>query len=559
MPRNWLTDDLTHTYLPAIGRLKDSPQGRKQAENLVKKMRDNWAQQGLASLKQQQGCMDQVRRAIKDEMGEDHWTLDIIRFSREDYVELNNLKQASVAKRNEAVQQIDDPDQITAIAVRLLESPEWADMAAGLCVLTGRRVSELLATAQFTPKTRWSVVFSGAVKRGTETDLSFEIPTLTTAERVCDALAKIRRELPQAREMSVSDLNKTFEPAVARSCNKHFEGVVPVREGKETLYSHLFRAVYATIATFWYCPSHVNETEYRAAIQGHFQILDEKNPELRRSLAASRHYADYEISDSVIARHRGKRKGVKLGHGGIEAIEMFKQAEKPKSMTKTRKKPPSSVRIWKEDKAILMKLFTRLGLTGDGKQEDRMRDLLAWIDAKLPELQQQKTLETPEEVPTARDPLREDLRELITTLKEAIPAMMQRNTVAQPEKQPKEQLQTPTPVSTQSKEQQQEERKKNLRKAETTRRVNQAIDAIMAYNNAPERTHDEKWAVTINGLKSWISSAPTIMSVLEERKSELEEHFQTHGIDPEKHNLRHRRKAKIDEVIHPQFDEEYPS
>jgi hypothetical protein len=84
----------------------------------------------------------------------------------------------------------------------------------------------------------------------------------------------------------------------------------------------LFRAVYASIASFWYCPPSVNETEFRAAIQGHFQILDEHNPELRRSLSASRHYA----GDRIVELHKGKRKGIKLGHGDIVPIEMFQNA-----------------------------------------------------------------------------------------------------------------------------------------------------------------------------------------------------------------------------------------
>ena len=61
----------------------------------------------------------------------------------------------------------------------------------------------------------------------------------------------------------------------------------------------------------------------KRAIQGHFAVLDEANPELRRSLAAFRHYSDYEIADAVIAHQGGKRKGIKLGQSGIKPIQMF--------------------------------------------------------------------------------------------------------------------------------------------------------------------------------------------------------------------------------------------
>ncbi len=64
--------------------------------------------------------------------------------------------------------------------------------------------------------------------------------------------------------------------------------LVPLREAKGNLYTHLFRAVYATIATHWFCPPTVSELEFRAYIQGHFKILHQTNSEKRTSMAAQR-------------------------------------------------------------------------------------------------------------------------------------------------------------------------------------------------------------------------------------------------------------------------------
>jgi len=65
-------------------------------------------------------------------------------------------------------------------------------------VTTGRRVAEILSTAQFKKKTQWSVIFTGALKRrGEPVELSFEILTLATADRVIDALNCLRTELPE--------------------------------------------------------------------------------------------------------------------------------------------------------------------------------------------------------------------------------------------------------------------------------------------------------------------------------------------------------------------------
>lgn len=200
--------------------------------------------------------MDDTRRILKNELGEDHWILDYIKFTTEEYTEINSLKQKRVSDRNEATQQIDHPDAIVAEAVRLMELPNWENIAAGLAVVTGRRVAEILSTAKFEKKSQWSVIFTGALKRrGEPVELAFEIPTLAHADRVITALNRLRAELPEAIHMETREINKKYESAVAAVCDRTFAKLVPTREGEDNLYTHLFRAVYATISTFWYCPT----------------------------------------------------------------------------------------------------------------------------------------------------------------------------------------------------------------------------------------------------------------------------------------------------------------
>ncbi|MEP0872812.1 telomere resolvase [Trichocoleus desertorum AS-A10] len=373
--RAWLSNLIDNDYLPAIALLSDSPRGRAKAQQLAARMRQEWSDRGAETLNQQQSLMDQTRRAIKDHLGEEHFSLDYIKFSTEEYTQLNDEKQRSVSERNEDVKPLHNPDGIVATAVRLLESPEWSEVAAALAVLTGRRSSELLSTAKFEPKTRWSVVFTGALKRGGETQtLSFEIPTLTTSEKVCKALAKIRRELPETQELPAKEVNARFGPAVAAACDRHFSDLVPPRAGGN-LYTHLFRAVYATIATFWYCPPKVDPVEFRAAIQGHYAVLDEHNPELRRSLAASRHYADFEIADSIIAQYAGKRKGIKLGLGGIQPIAPFQDRVDDTPTRERQRQQRTSLRIWKDDQPAIAQILEHF----DGKlQPDKMSAWVAW-------------------------------------------------------------------------------------------------------------------------------------------------------------------------------------
>lgn len=326
--RTWLNAQLANEYLPAIAQLPDTPTGHQQAIDLAATLRQSWVDRNFTQLSQLQPLFDQTRSQIKAKFGADHFSLKYFGLTTAEYTRLNNQKLQRTADRNEDVKQLDQPDAIVAKAVGVLdESPHWFDLAAALAVLTGRRSSEILATAQFEKASQWSVTFTGALKRGGERQrLSFEIPTLTTSDRVIAALAKLRQQLPDGVDLAPEEINRKYGDRVVQACNRHFAGLVPPR-GEDNLYTHLFRAIYATIATFWYCPAWVEPTEYKAAIQGHYAVLDETDPTLRRSLTASRHYADYEIADSVIAQAGGKRKGIKLGYGGIQPIQIFQRPD----------------------------------------------------------------------------------------------------------------------------------------------------------------------------------------------------------------------------------------
>ncbi len=318
--RKWL-QALVDQFLPAVELLQNTPEDRAEGQKWATWMRQQWVEHGLADLKQQRNLMTDVRNAIKQQLGEDHLALDCLNFTVAEWTTINSPIEEQVARRNENVVLLENPDAIVTQAVRLLESREWADVAAGLVVLTGRRSSEILGTAQFQPKSQWSVTFTGALKRrGEAQQLSFEIPTLTTAERVVKALEKLRQICP-TEGLTAGQINQKYAQAVATACDRHFSDLVPKRDGRDNLFSHLFRSVYAAIATLWYAPPTLDANEYKAAIQGHYAILEATDGSLKRSLAASRHYNDYKIGD--LKGNIDGRQGIKLSYGGVEVIEVF--------------------------------------------------------------------------------------------------------------------------------------------------------------------------------------------------------------------------------------------
>ena len=409
--RGWLQKSVDE-YLLKVADLSNSIEDRATAETLATAMRQAWAEQGLSALKQQKNLMTETRNAIRSRLGEGHIALETMNFSTHEWTEVNRATAGRVANQN-SNQQILDPGTVNAIATRatqLLQSREWSEIAAGLAVLTGRRSTEVLKTAQFEWKTEFSVVFIGALKRkGEEKVLSFEIPTLCQSEYVISAWEKLRKIL-QTSELTNAQVN-IYSDAVSAACDKHFADLVNPTEGRDKLYTHLFRKIYATIATYFYCPTNVDDAEFRAEIQGHFSGHEHLTLAERRSIASDRHYRSYVIQDE----NGNMRKGVRLDWKGVEVIEGFRteRIEEDETMievetiepvvnetvaeveaeieapavevtpvTEKEERKRSSLRIYSDDHDRWMSLLAAI-CPECNNQFDKTTTLLDWAEEKL--------------------------------------------------------------------------------------------------------------------------------------------------------------------------------
>ena len=296
-------------------------------------------ERGLVKPTQQKDYLSDVRNAIKV-LEPNHPALLVVDFDKSTWTEINNRNSARIAERTTKF--ISNPDAIVQRATVLLGSYQWSEIAAGLAVVTGRRCTEVIQTAQFEYQSLYSVIFTGSLKRKNEpVECVFEIPTLCESPLVLDAIASLRHQLGESiQRLSPRQVSSRYAQAVATKCERYFRELVPTRDERDNLYTHLFRAIYATIAAYWYCPPTVPEMEFRAAIQGHYQILDEKNPELRRSLAAGRNYFDYKISDGE--GNIDGRLGIKLGLPDVEVIGQFQHAYTPRQSSRL-SPPPSTI------------------------------------------------------------------------------------------------------------------------------------------------------------------------------------------------------------------------
>ena len=333
--RKW-NQTLFNEYFSRVKQL--TPDDREIAIEGAKWVREQWAAKGKATLIQQKGLLAEFRNALKARLPENHIALQTMTFSTQEWIQVNRASMQRTAEQNQE-QRILDPGTVNALVTRatnLLLSREWSDIAAGLALLTGRRATEVLKTGAFAPKTTFSVTFKGALKRkGEMQELSFEIPTLCAAGDVLVAWKKLRKIKP-TKHLSIDQCNQFSNP-VAVACDRHFSELVHPPAGRDTLYTHLFRKIYATIATYFYCPPAVDEAEYRAHIQGHFSGHEDLTLAERRSIASDRHYRSYSIQDE----YGNSQKGTRLGWRGVEVLEEFK----PTSNGARAKEPISDIPV----------------------------------------------------------------------------------------------------------------------------------------------------------------------------------------------------------------------
>jgi hypothetical protein len=331
--KKWLLEMMA-TWLPRVVVLGDGDADEGAA--LATELKSRWVERGLITVLQQQNPMTDVRNLIKV-VDPAHPALAWVGFSTAEYIDKATKTQDNLEERLGNTQFLQDPDAIIERAISLLGATHWAQIAAGLVALTGRRSSEILASASFAKKTRWSVEFSGQLKRrGLLEGASFEIPTLAEADLVVEALGRLRSQV-DCSKMNARQVNQKYGGRVIEAVDEHFTGLVPSplttgemeepQEGAETdnLYTRLLRSVFGALALHRYCPRHVNDHLFLAQIQGHRKVIDATDEQTRRSYVSTLHYDDYRVVNADGAISKGTWLGETVGKGVevLEALERF--------------------------------------------------------------------------------------------------------------------------------------------------------------------------------------------------------------------------------------------
>lgn len=262
----------------------------------------------------------------------EHLALRYLNFTEEEWIRVMGDTQERFQRRLEEQQLLEQPDALVQQAEALLHGEPWYELALGLAIATGRRSTEILKTAKFYPKTPFSLLFEGQLKKRDLLMKPYEIPTLVSADLVLSAWRRLRT-LVDCSTLELDEVNNRYGSVVRALANERLRGLIPLRSSKEFVTTHLNRCIYGRLCVFYFGPAHVPDITYMATIYGHYWSDGEAADDVQRNYQSTLHYYDYVIGDGHGQVDR--RQGIRLGEPGVEILEIFRP-KKEKVMAKKR-------------------------------------------------------------------------------------------------------------------------------------------------------------------------------------------------------------------------------
>lgn len=254
---------------------------------------------------------------------DEHIALKYLNFSLEEWQRINTDSQERFAQRLREQQRIDDPDAVVRLSEDLLRRQEWYHLALGVTIATGRRITEVLKTGVFSPKTAYTLWFKGQLKTKASDLEAYEIPTLVPADLVLAAIARLR-QLQDCSQMSNDAVSQRFGPLMRQMADQHLSALISKKDEGQNLYTHLSRSIYGRLCVLYHCPPAVFDLHYMAYILGHYWYFRERDEVKRANLDSTLHYMEYVIGDGH--GNLDGRRGIWLGtKPGVEVLDAFRK------------------------------------------------------------------------------------------------------------------------------------------------------------------------------------------------------------------------------------------
>jgi len=169
-----------------------------------------------------------------------------------------------------------------------------------------------------------AILYKVELKRRDKILDPYEIPTLCEARLVVEAWERLRT-MKECSAMEGREISTRLGPVVSQAADTWFSAYVPPRSGRASLYTHLFRTIYARIALLYFAPETIVDIKYMSRIQGHYWVVEATGKQ-KDDYMATLHYNDYRIADGE--GHIDGRQGIKLGLPGVSVLKVFDQKEK---------------------------------------------------------------------------------------------------------------------------------------------------------------------------------------------------------------------------------------
>ncbi len=168
----WLQQALTN-LLPQVWDLTtQSPGWQDIASEWAAQIDGLFEEKKLTMPGQQKNRRTDIANALRT-IDPDHPLIPFVLLPSEVYTQLNNEQASRLNARENKFFSTGQANELVDRALKLLGSGKPDEVAAGLAVLVGRRISEILIS-EFKPKTAYSLLFSEAVKRRGEGEWSLK-------------------------------------------------------------------------------------------------------------------------------------------------------------------------------------------------------------------------------------------------------------------------------------------------------------------------------------------------------------------------------------------------
>ena len=209
-----------------------------------------------------------------------------------------------------------EPQPVIDAAIAALSSDSTWEVAAAIILLTGRRPTEIVKSAEFKQAGPYQLAFSGQLKRGQQDESSYPIYTLVRSHRLIDAFTKFRRdasirELQEAENAAVdSKVNAVVNRAVREVFSKD---ILPSPLGETQLSAKNLRAAYTNIAYHYFSSPQASIGSFAEDALGH------------QNASSAANYEDYYCVDA-----NGQPLGV-----GLLRDELDAKPKRPKARKRT--------------------------------------------------------------------------------------------------------------------------------------------------------------------------------------------------------------------------------